>query len=299
MQYVVVNSAVKIGGQGLPGICAWVRKARRSAGVVASMATWKPSGPTRRHAESPARKARARQVALQRPGHTNLRERTVTSATRERYVRCSDIFFSRLHTIGRCAFESMLDLADKWMDEFLNLLWSRGEFNPIGWYILFGLMWRWGLDQKHRAFFSTSRVVVRGWAKASPSEARDPAPVEVLSLLAEWLVTRCGRWGVLVAVALFLSMACYLRPNESLGVNIPMITKPMRNYRDWAIANGPRYKHNFAKNLQFDCSVIVGSCKRAWAKRLWAKFVTNVDARGHLFGHLILAHWGRRDEKTT
>lgn len=87
---------------------------------------------------------------------------------------------------------------------------------------------------------------------------------------------------------MLLTFDAYLRPSEALGLERRHVTPPRRGtarYQDWVITIAPQGDKP-AKNLDLDCSVVVGLPPRVWATTLLTALHKRARPDGRLFGNL-------------
>ena len=150
--------------------------------------------------------------------------------------------------------------------EFFDHLYEMGRPVSDARDMLYGYIFIHSLPKKRDTLPRARRALV-GFTRCEPGHVRDPAPLEAVVVVCDWLLNQNTLLHHLAAIALWLSFDMYLRPSEALDATREAVVPPSgRRYARWGFTiavsaddhdpDAPLPRP--AKNGEFDHTVFAG-----------------------------------------
>ena len=219
-----------------------------------------------------------------------LRRATVSPITVQRYTASANMVVGFLGQPLRAL--TLKDL-DRRLSEYIENLYLGGESVSVARYALYGVAFQLDVPMRDASAFALSKKSLKGFGRKAPENSRDPPPVEVVWLLAEFMLRLLpGPLGGRAAALVWLAFDGYLRPTEALSLRKDDVyTSVTKKVLHISVVVAPRSRGTPAKNKQFDDGYTVGAHGRIEAKHIMQVLVEDTPDKELLFPDITLPLW--------
>ena len=214
------------------------------------------------------RRAHASSVGSGSQVLTHAEQRSVSPAVQRQYLKAFNRFELWAEMLGIQDFKRVEKLDERLVQYLDSQLYRTGEGISIARTTLYGVIFNMGLPRA-QSVLPRSRRALKGFAKDEPPVVKDPAPLEALALMAEWLVVQPLLTQKLAAAALLISFDLFARPSEVLELTGDEVLKiDESDYQGVSVVFGPSINldehgneircRKPSKNGEFDDTVMAG-----------------------------------------
>ena len=234
------------------------------------------------------RRRRLEEEGTDTPGF--IRRSTVLPITQARYEESARNFEK---FVGRELRTLSAQELDPLMVQFMEQLFLAGETTSVARYALYGVAWVCDLITRDIQIFPLAKKTLKGFSRKAPEPSRDPPPLELTWLAADFFERTVGSdESLLAAVATLLAVDGYLRPSEVLALRTQDFFKSGRGRTlKWSVVVAPLSRGVPAKNRQFDDGFVAGAYDRHHVAELISALVSRAPLNTRVLAPLTLPRW--------
>jgi hypothetical protein len=182
---------------------------------------------------------------------------------------------------------------DRRLAQYMEVLFLSGEPAAVARYALYGVAFSLEVVMRDASVFALAKKTLKGFTRKAPEASRDPPPIELMWLLAAFLLRLLpGELGGLAAGLVVIAFDGYLRPGEALALRKEDVYRSTKKGSTLlSVVVAPLSRGAPAKNKQFDDGYAVGAHGRSIATQLLQAIVDRTAVKEFLFPGVTLALW--------